>query len=161
MNTLNSNIKCIEAKTKQDFTHAGKIFREYTDSLGIDLSFQNFEQELEQIKSIYTPPWGSLLLLKYKGLFTGCVGLKRFDEFICEMKRLYIKPEFRGKGWGKILCLKIIEKAKQLDYHRMRLDTLPSLTAAHTLYKNIGFYPINPYYHNPIPETIYMELKLK
>ncbi len=154
-------IELIEARTEQDIAAARKLFQEYTDSLGIDLTFQNYEQELEQIETIYQPPSGSLILIKYKDSFVGCVGLKKLDKPNCEMKRLYLTPKIRGKGLGKILCEKIIEKTKQFGYKRIRLDTLPSMTAARALYRNLGFHPIKPYYHNPIPGTIYMELILE
>ena len=151
-------IEIIEAKTEQDIYVARALFKEYTDGLGIDLTFQNYEQELARLETIYLPPSGSLLLGEYNGSFVGCVGLRKLDNLSCEMKRLYIKPEARGKGLGSALCKRIIQRGKQLGFKRMRLDTLPSMTGALTLYKRFGFYEIEPYYKNPIPGTIYMEV---
>jgi ribosomal protein S18 acetylase RimI-like enzyme len=154
-------VEIIEANTEQDILTARALFKEYTDSLGVDLTFQNYEQEVARLETIYGPPAGSLLLARYNGLFVGCVGLKKLDDLTCEMKRLYIKPETRGKGLGKALCEKIIKRGKELGYKRMRLDTLPSMTAAQVLYMKFGFREIEPYYDNPIPGTRYMELGLE
>ena len=153
-------IEILEAKTEQDMYAVRELFKEYTDGLGIDLTFQNYEQELAGLKTIYLPPSGSLLLARYNGSFVGCVGLRKLDNVSCEMKRLYIKPGTRSRGLGSALCKRIIQKGKQLGFKRMRLDTLASMTGALTLYKRLGFYEIEPYYKNPIPETVYMEIIL-
>lgn len=154
-------IRIIEANTGRDFQRARTLFNEYVRALAIDLTFQSYEQELANIESIYGPPSGALLLARHKGSLIGCVGLRRLDETTCEMKRLYVIPAARGKGVGRILCKRIIEKAEELGYRRMRLDTLRSMNAARALYGSFGFREIEPYYHNPIPGTVYMEVELK
>ena len=154
-------IELVEAKTEQDFSAARELFKEYADSLGIDLAFQDYEEELVRLETIYMPPTGSLLLAKYYGSFVGCVGLRKLGDLTCEMKRLYVKPEVRRKRLGKALCERIIYKAKELGYERMRLDTLPSMTSALAMYKQFGFQEIEPYYDNPIPGTVYLELSLQ
>lgn len=151
----------IEATREQDILTARALFKEYTDSLGVDLTFQNYEQEVARLETVYGPPAGSLLLARYNRLFVGCVALRKLDDLTCEMKRLYIKPEARGKGLGKALCKRVIKRGRELGYKRMRLDTLPSMTAAQVLYKKLGFREVEPYYENPIPGTRYMELSLE
>jgi ribosomal protein S18 acetylase RimI-like enzyme len=153
-------IELVEAKTEKDFYAARELFKEHADNLSIDLAFQDYEQELVRLETIYTPPTGSLLLAKFKGSFVGCVGLRKLGDLTCEMKRLYVKAEVRRKGLGKALCERIIYKARELGYKRMRLDTLPSMTSALAMYKQFGFQKIEPYYDNPIPGTVYMELNL-
>jgi len=150
----------MEAHTKEQFQGAQILFSEYVDHLGVDLTFQNFQHELANLETIYTNPFGSLILADDKGRYIGCVGLRRFGAAISEMKRLYIRPEARGKGLGLILCQKIIAKAKALGYQKLRLDTLPTMKTARQLYNDLGFYSIEPYYENPIQGTTFMELKL-
>ncbi|MBN1271935.1 MAG: GNAT family N-acetyltransferase [Candidatus Aminicenantes bacterium] len=154
-------LEIIEAKTKENFSIVRKLFEEYADSLEIDLAFQNHEQELAGLEFIYGPPVGALFLALWEGSPAGCIGLKKLDRLTCEMKRLYVKPEARGRGIGETLCRRIIKKAKELGYKQMRLDTLPSMSAAQTLYGKLGFKKIEPYYHNPYPGATYMELTLQ
>ena len=108
-------------------------------SIGIDLTFQNFEQELIHIAEIYTPPEGALLLAKQDAIPAGCVGLRKIDGRCCEMKRLYVRQKFRGKGIGNALCREIILKGRQLGYKEMFLDTLSTMLGAQTLYRAHGF----------------------
>ncbi|OHB61750.1 MAG: GNAT family N-acetyltransferase [Planctomycetes bacterium RBG_13_46_10] len=136
------------------------LFVEYADSLGFDLSFQDFAQELANLDEHYAPPDNCLLLAQVEGQAIGCVAMKQFSQSICEMKRLYVKPKFRGLGIGKALAEAIIEQARKISYIRMRLDTVPSMEAARSLYATLGFQEIYPYTYNPIEGAVFMELKL-
>lgn len=152
--------RLIEVITSEDIQVIRELFDEYAVSIGIDLTFQNFEQELIHIADIYMPPDGALLLAKQDGIPAGCVGLRKMEARRCEMKRLYVRPEFRGKGLGKALCSRIILKGRQLGYREMLLDTLSTMTGAQALYRSHGFRETVPYYHNPLPEAQYMQLTL-
>jgi ribosomal protein S18 acetylase RimI-like enzyme len=138
-----------------------QLFTEYVRSLKIDLSFQNFEAELKALPGKYGPPDGSLILALVDGKTAGCIALRRIDMDICEMKRLYVRKDYRGLGIGNKLILMIIEEARKLNYSYMRLDTLPTMKKAQELYKLYGFYDIAPYVYNPIEDTRFLELKLK
>jgi len=127
------------------------LFAEYVDELGIDLSFQDFERELEDPFAVY-----ELVLVARDG----CVALRRIDEHTCEMKRLYVRPRARGSGLGRALAGAVVAHARARGYARMRLDTLPTMGAARGLYASLGFREIDPYRPNPIPGTAYLELEL-
>jgi ribosomal protein S18 acetylase RimI-like enzyme len=154
---LLSVVKVIE---EYQYKQVHELFLEYVDSLGIDLSFQNINTELQNIPGEYAPPEGCILLAMYRDQSAGCVALRKIDENICEMKRLFVKPDFKGKGIGRDLASSIIEEAITRGYHFMRLDTLPTMEQAISLYRSLGFYSIEPYRFNPIEGTMYMELKL-
>jgi len=143
------------------FNQAREIFQEYHKAIGVDLCFQNFDAELEQLERVYSSPNGLLLFALEKDLLAGCVAYRRISETICEMKRLYIKPAFRGKGIGKALTHEVIKRSREAGYSSMRLDTLPSMEDAIELYHTLGFREIEPYYLNPIAGTKFMELLLK
>jgi GNAT superfamily N-acetyltransferase len=136
------------------------LFQEYAESLGFDLEFQGFGKELAGLPGRYAPPAGRLLLATLEGDPAGCVALRPLERDVCEMKRLYVRPAFRGHGIGRILAWRIIEEAQSAGYRRMRLDTLPSMAAARRLYAELGFRPILPYYPNPVPDTVFLELDL-
>lgn len=140
---------------------AKTLFEEYARSLEIDLNFQDFDKELSDFPGQYSLPSGCLFLAHYKNMAIGCVGLRAYDKGICEMKRLYVCPDFRGMNVGELLCHAVIKAAKDIGYERMRLDTLPSMETAINLYKSMGFKQIAPYRFNPVEGTVYLELKLK
>jgi ribosomal protein S18 acetylase RimI-like enzyme len=138
-----------------------QLFTEYAQSLEIDLAFQNFETELNSLPGKYGPSDGRLILASVDGKTAGCVALRRIDGDICEMKRLYVRKDYRRLGIGNKLISTIIEEAKKLNYSYMRLDTLPTMGKAQELYKSYGFYDIEPYVYNPIEGTRFLELRLK
>lgn len=137
-----------------------QLFLEYAESLGVDLNFQDFESEINSLPGKYEQPDGILILASVNGKSAGCVALRRLSKDICEMKRLYIRDEYRGLGIGKKLIVMTIEEAKKLKYRYMRLDTLPTMKKAQELYASLGFYDIEPYVYNPIEGTRFLELIL-
>ena len=140
---------------------ARELFLEYAQSLGMNLCFQNFEQELAGLPGDYTPPDGRLLLAQYEAQLAGCVALHKWETGICEMKRLYLRPSFRGKGLGRALAKTIIAEARNVGYQCMRLDTIePIMKDAVEMYRKLGFREIAPYRPNPIAGAMYMELQL-
>jgi putative acetyltransferase len=172
-----------QAESPAQIAHARELFLEYAQSLGFSLCFQNFDKELAGLPGDYAPPAGRLLLAQYENQLAGCVALHKLDpgagsevchssefchgsEFcdgseFCEMKRLYLRPQFRGKGLGRALADRIIAEACQIGYRKMRLDTVePVMKDAVAMYRRLGFQEIAPYRKNPMPGTLYMELEL-
>ena len=139
---------------------AKTLLLEYAQTLGVDLSFQNFERELADFPSSYLPPDGALLIATHDARLAGSIAMRRLDRQVCEMKRLYVRPEFRGLRIGRVLADAIIEIARGVGYRHMRLDTLPGMARAQRLYRELGFREIAPYYFNPVPGTKYLELTL-
>jgi len=151
----------LQGETPAQIAQARELFLEYAQSLGFSLCFQNFDKELAGLPGDYTPPAGRLLLAEYEGQLAGCVALHKLEPGICEMKRLYLRPQFRGKGLGLALADRIIAEARQIGYQRMRLDTVePAMKDAVAMYRRLGFREIAPYCANPIAGALYMELLL-
>ncbi len=136
------------------------LIQEYASSLGVNLCFQNFDQEMATLLGDYSPPTGALLLAEDQGKAVGCVAIKKISNEMCEMKRLYVRPNRRGKGVGKLLTETILQKARNFGYKRVRLDTLPSMKEAISMYVSIGFKPIEAYRYNLVEGTLYLELEL-
>ncbi len=151
------NIQLIEVSSATDYQFAKVLFNEYADSLEFDLGFQGIEQEFMDLTKQYSKPQGAVILLKIDTKPVGCVGVRLFEDTICELKRMYLRDEARGKGLGKALLQKSFEVAKQLGYSRMRLDTIASMTSATQLYEKSGFYEIAPYRYNPMNGAKYYE----
>lgn len=138
-----------------------QLFLEYTQSLDIDLTFQDFGTEFKTLPGKYAPPDGVLILALVDGKEAGCIALRKISESICEMKRLYVRDEYRRLGIGKKLIIIMLEEATKIGYQYVRLDTLPTMKNAQDLYRKFGFYDIEPYIYNPIKGTRFMELKLR
>jgi ribosomal protein S18 acetylase RimI-like enzyme len=145
---------------KNELVQIRNLFIEYANSLGFDLSFQNFQKELEELPGEYAPPSGRLLLAFHDSDVAGCVALRKMSEGICEMKRLYVRPSFRGLGVGKALATEVIADACDIGYKWMRLDTVPAMQTAISLYVSLGFREIEPYRYNPIQGAKFMERDL-
>jgi|ERR1044071_3372717 ribosomal protein S18 acetylase RimI-like enzyme len=160
---MNEQLEFIQAETPSQVEDTRRLFIEYSEHLGLDLCFQNFEKELSELPGSYAPPEGRLFLAVFDGKVAGCIGLRKIgDDRTCEMKRLYVRPEFRGLGIGRMLASKLIEEARLIGYERMRLDTLPAqMSEAIKMYCAFGFREIEPYYHNPVEGALFMELTLK
>jgi ribosomal protein S18 acetylase RimI-like enzyme len=137
-----------------------RLFSEYATSLGVDLGFQGFAEELATLPGGYAPPTGRLLIAMQGDEIAGCVAVRQLEPGVCEMKRLFVRPAFRGLGIGRALTDRMIQEAGEAGYQRMRLDTLPSMAEALALYRRIGFREIPPYRHNPIRGAVFLELEL-
>jgi putative acetyltransferase len=148
------------ARSQQEIDAARILFREYAAGLGFDLAFQGFEAELAALPGDYAPPRGALLLAVDSGAWAGCVALRPIDGEVCEMKRLYVRPSWRGTGLGRRLAAAILDEGSRLGYARMRLDTVPAMQSAIALYESLGFRDIPAYRHNPVPGTRWLEARL-
>ena len=154
----------ITATTPEHFAVGKRLFQAYADGLGIDLCFQNFTAELEHLPTMYGPPEGRLLLAHVDGAWAGCVGVRALPHGaagrgVCEMKRLYVPPAYRGRGVGRALAEAVVDAGRALGYRSMRLDTLQTMQVAQDLYRTLGFRVAEPYYDNPNTGVVYMELR--
>jgi putative acetyltransferase len=154
-------VKITEANTKEFVERAKELIREYAQSLEFDLKFQDFDKEMENFPGQYAPPMGCLYIAMDENQPIGCVALRDLGQGICEMKRLYVKPLFRGQKVGKLLAEIVIKAAKNMGYDYMRLDTVPSMKQANRLYNALGFKRTVPYRFNPIEGATFFELNLK
>lgn len=136
------------------------IFREYQESLGFDLCFQNFEEEIDDLPGKYAPPRGRLFLAINNEEVAGCAALRPFQGEQCELKRLYVRPQYRGQKLGKLLVKKVINAAREIGYNQILLDTMPVMAKAQDLYRSLGFYETEEYRYNPIAGATYMCLDL-
>jgi putative acetyltransferase len=154
-------MKLIQVKSAEEIQETRRLIEEYAAWLGVDLCFQNFDKELADLPGDYVPPSGRLFLAVENDQVAGCVAIRKIAADMCEMKRLYVRPAFRGHGLGRTLTEKIIEAAREIGYARVRLDTLPRRMApAIAMYRSLGFKTIEPYYDNPIEGVAFLELEL-
>ena len=153
-----SMIQILQA-APDDLPEVRRLFLEYQSSLGVSLCFQNFDAELAALPGDYIAPDGCLLLAENHGEVAGCIALRKLGDGTCEMKRLYVRPQYRGANIGRALAEAVIQYARRAGYARMRLDTLPKLEAALSLYKSLGFKEIAPYHEYPF-QAVFMELSL-
>jgi putative acetyltransferase len=151
----------IQIQSEDHLLAVRMLFTEYAESLGFDLCFQGFQQELDGLPGAYATPEGRLLLaVDSDQAIIGCVGIRKLEDGVCEMKRLYVPPRFRGAGLGRRLAEAVIQEARSIGYKKIRLDSLSSMTEAVGLYRSLGFTEIPSYRHNPLPNAIFMELVL-
>lgn len=148
------------ASAAEDYDNARELFREYAVAINIDLEFQQFEKELANLQAMYHSPLGGIILLKTDGELSGCIAVRKFNDTIGEIKRMYVKPAFQNKGLAKILMQQALELAKDCNYTFVRLDTLNTMQTAIHLYKKWGFYEIPAYNYNPMPTVVYFEKEL-
>ncbi len=151
----------ITCKSPQDFDIAKAITSNYISWLNMDLSFQNIEKEYVEFDKMYAQPAGGYIYLKKENEIIGGVAFRNFETSVCEMKRLFVYPEFQRMGFGKKLSEAIIKLAKEQGYKKMRLDTIEKLTTAIKIYQDLGFYEIDPYRENPDATAKFMELNLE
>ncbi len=160
INSINNDIVLKIASTENEFDEARYLFQQYANSLDIDLSFQDFTNELKTIEKQYNKPEGALLLAYKDEIAIGCVAIREIDNETAELKRMYVQTDFRMYKIGMRLLQQIIEIASEFNYKKIRLDTLPTMIKAQDLYRSFGFYNIEPYCFNPISGTVFMEKKL-
>ena len=155
-----TGLRELDPHSPEDVAAAKSLFEEYAASLDVDLAFQGFAEELAALPSGYVPPTGALLLADLDGVPAGCAAVRALEGEACELKRLYVRPAARGHALGRALTDAALAKARELGYCRVRLDTLPSMTAAYALYLELGFREIEPYRFNPVPGTRFLERDL-
>ncbi len=154
-------IRIAEAATAEEYALGRSLFEEYAAAIDVDLCFQHFSAELDSLSVMYRPPAGVLLMATVDVENAGCVGLRKFRDDVCEMKRLYVRPAFRGRRIGRRLAEAAAQRAGELGYRTLVLDTLASMDAAHELYLSMGFKPSSAYYPNPLPGVKYLTLDLR
>ena len=159
--TPKEDLIIVEAATQADYALGRALFEEYARSIDADLCFQDFAAELDRLSVMYAAPAGALLLARAGAETAGCVGLRKLRDDICEMKRLYVRPEFRGRQFGRRMAEDIARRARELGYRTLVLDTLGTMEAAQGLYSSMGFQPATSYYVNPLPNVKYFSLDLQ
>ena len=159
--TTTNTLRIESAESPELVRVAHELFVEYSESLGVDLCFQGFAEELARLPGEYARPAGRLILAFDGEHAVGCGALRRIDDRVCEMKRVYLRPSVRGRGAGRLLIDTLIEMAHEIGYERMRLDTLPSMTRAKAIYSSLGFKEIAPCRANPVPGALFLELDLR
>lgn len=147
----------VTVTTDEEYAAAASLFKEYAAWLNIDLGFQHFDQELNELKSMYALPDGGIILCKDGNEFIGCVGVRKIDEETAELKRMYIRGAYQNKGLGKSLLEEAFAIAKKCGYESIRLDTLNTMISAMNFYKKNGFTETPPYYNNPIDTAVYFQ----
>ena len=160
MDTSSPTMKLVQATTNAELQVVTELFREYANAIGLDLCFQNFEEELKTLPGRYAPPRGRLYLIFDGAMAAGCGALRPMENERAEMKRLYIRPGFRRRGFARIVTEKLIQDARELDYRSIYLDTLRSMIAARNLYASLGFVTAERYYENPLADVCYLKLNL-
>ena len=160
-NDMANTLRVLDANDSTELDHVRQFFRNYAAWLGRDLSFQGFADEMASLPGAYAPPEGRLFYAECDGRPAGCVGIRRFSDGVCEMKRLYVEPEFRALGLGRDLALAAIKAARTLGYRRILLDTLPAMRIAVKLYRELGFQEAPAYYPTPIEGTMFLALDLE
>ena len=155
------DVSIVEAATRADYALGRALFEEYARAIDVDLCFQDFAAELDRLTVMYAPPAGALLLARAGADAAGCVGLRKLRDGICEMKRLYVRPAFRGRRLGRRMAEDIARRARSLGYRTLVLDTLGTMEAAQGLYVSMGFTPATSYYVNPLPNVKYFSLDLQ
>ena len=154
-------MRIIQAQTPTELQQVRELFEEYVAWLGINLCFQNYDKELAELPGEYAPPTGRLLIAYEGEEVVGCIALRSLGDGVCEMKRLFVRPGFRGAGLGFTLVELVLDEARKIGYERIRLDTLPGkMDRAIAMYRTLGFNDIDPYYHNPVTGAAFMELAL-
>jgi GNAT superfamily N-acetyltransferase len=153
-------MRLLQATTPREWDEAQRLVREYAATLNVDLSFQNFDHELQHFTTEYAPPTGAFILAEDAGQYAACIGLRRFAEGIGEIKRLYVAPAARGLGLGRLLIERIIVVAREIGYGSLLLDTLPFMKEAQSLYVALGFKPTAPYRYNPVAGSAFLRLDL-
>ena len=154
------SVLTLHATSLEHMDAARELFREYASALGVDLSFQDFEHEVKDLPGEYSEPNGCILLAYLDSTLVGCVGLRPLSSVVCEMKRMYVRPKFRGQGMGRVLAEAVITEARRRGYRKIRLDSLPTMREGQALYRSLGFTEINAYRPNPIQGAVFMELNL-
>lgn len=154
-------LQIVEAASAADYAVGRELFEEYARAIDVDLCFQDFAAELDRLSVMYAAPAGALLLARSGPAVAGCAGLRKLRDDICEMKRLYVRPPFRGRHFGRRMAEEIAQRARQLGYRTLVLDTLGTMEAAQGLYLSMGFTPATSYYVNPLPNVKYFSLDLR
>jgi putative acetyltransferase len=154
-------MRLVHVSSKEEMPLVRRLFEEYAATLGFHLDFQDFDEELATLPGAYARPEGTIIVAFSEAEAAGCVALRKIGEGVCEMKRFYVRPAYRGLGFGRALAEAVIEHARRAGYELMRLDTIDTMIEANALYRSLGFEPCEPYRYNPRAGAIYMELRLK